>query len=572
MDGACATSLFWARERALEVNGDKAKCALGIDFGTLSARAVVVDVQTGEELGTATHPYAHGVIAEYLPGTDVALPPGFALQDPADYLAALKESVRGALAAAGVDPQGVVGIGISFTSCTVLPVRRDGTPLCFDPTLRREPYAWVQSWKQLTAQEEADRMTEIARACGAVDLTRYGDRVSAQWLFPKAWRILRAAPHVYAAADRILEAGDWLVWQLTGQERRSASMAAYKALWDASRGYPDKAYFAALDPRLATVVEDKVQSPIVPVGASAGGLKPSMAAELGLPAGIPVAAANIDAHAAVPGSRVTEPNRMTLVMGTSLCHIVLAEAAPHVAGVCGVAPDSIVPGLYAYEAGQPAMGDLLQWFAANCVPGAYEEEARRTRVPLLAYLEEKASRIADEGSGLLALDWWNGNRSVLDDARLSGVVLGLTLNTRPEHVYLALIESLAFGTAVILERFMSQGIAVEGLVACGGQPTQNRLLMQVFADVTGRPIEVAATQYASAVGAAVYGAVAAGAVHGGYATVQEAVRAMTRPPERVYRPDPRRHARYQALYRDYRRLHDYFGGEAVDVMHRLRGA
>lgn len=548
---------------------ERSKYALGIDFGTLSARAVLVNVQTGELRGTQTHGYDHGIIDERLPGTDTQLPTGFALQDPGDYLTALKQTVRGAMAAAQIHPDQVVGIGVSFTSCTVLPVRRDGTPLCFDPAFRQEPYAWVQLWKHHAAQDEADRMTELALSRSDINLARYGNRVSAQWFFPKAWHILREAPDIYAAADRIIEAGDWIVSQLIGQEVRSASLAGYKALWDSVSGYPSADFFAALDPRLAGIVAEKVLSPMAPVGRRVGGLTQAMASALGLNPGTPVAAANIDAHAAVPGSGLVDGGSMALVMGTSICHMVLADRAPDVKGICGVVPGGIVPGLHAYESGQPALGDLLSWFVEHHVPGPYKDAADAQGQSLFQYLEGKAAALHD-GSGLVALDWWNGNRSVLDNTELTGLIVGYTLNTRPEHVYLALMESLAFGTRVILDSFTEQGIRIGELLACGGIPGQSPLLMQVFSDVTGRNIKVAASNQASALGSAIYGAVAAGEESGGYATLATAVRHMTQPPATEYRPDPVRHEKYLRQFEDYLRLHDFFGCEAKGIMKRLR--
>lgn len=544
-------------------------CALGIDFGTLSARAVVVDVATGRELGTATQQYAKGVISERLPGTDVSLPPGFALQDPLDYLNALYAIVPGALAEAGVDPEQVIGIGVAFTSSTILPVLKDGSPLAAHPNYREEPYAWVQLWKHLRAQEEADRMTEAALETRALSLAGYGGRISAQWFLPKAWHMLREAPAVYEAADRIMEAGDWIVWQLTGCEVRSKSLAGYKALWSPDTGYPSEDFLGRLDPKLERVVADKMESPLVSVGSVAGTLSEPMASKLGLRPGIPVAAAAIDAHAAVLGAGVAEPNQGVLVMGTSICHMVLAERFEQVEGVFGVVDGGIVPGLYAYESGQPALGDLLDWFVTHHAPFEYAREAERQGVSLYSFLEAKATQL-EGGSGLLALDWWNGNRSILDDARLSGLMLGYTLDTRPEHVYLALMEALALGTRVILDSYAEQDIQLERLVACGGVPHQSRLLMQVFADVTGCTIQVAPSQQATALGAAIYGAVAAGAERGGHRTVQEAVRAMTGEAQVEYVPDPARQAHYDKLYRYYIQLHDYFGREAKDLMASLR--
>lgn len=548
---------------------NEAKYSLGVDFGTLSARAVLIEVHTGRELGAYVHDYEHGIISERLPGTQTELPHGFALQSPQDYLDALKITVQGVMEQTKAPQENIVGIGVSFTSCTVLPVMEDGTPLNAHPDFQHNPYAWVQLWKHHEAQEEAAEMTKQAEQTGAVSLDQYGGQVSAQWVFPKALRMLRKAPDVYRAADRIIEAGDWIVWQLTGEECRSATLAGYKAFWRPETGYPDSSFFKTFDPEFATVVEDKIASPLGSAGSQAGTLSEAMAKELGLQPGTPVAVANIDAHAAVPGAGVVEGNRLVLVMGTSICHMILAERELPVQGICGVVEDGIAPALYAYEAGQPALGDLFAWHIDHYVPHEYHVAAEKQGVSLFEYVEQKAANLPN-GSGLLALDWWNGNRSVLDNADLTGLIVGYTLETRPEHVYLALMESLAYGTATVIESFERSGVQVDELVASGGVPRRSPLLMQVFADVTGRPIEVAASKQATALGSAMYGAVAAGSKRGGHDNLSTAAQAMVAEPIQRYTPDAQRHAMYQRMYAEYKKLHDYFGKENSDLMRRLR--
>lgn len=547
-----------------------ARYTIGVDFGTLSARAVLVEAGTGREAAAHEHPYEHGVLEAQLPAGSAPLPAGFALQDPADYLRSLNETVPRVIHESGVPPGDIIGIGIDFTSCTMLPAFADGRPLCSDPRFRGNPYAWVHLWKHHGAREEAERLNAIAQERQEAFLQRYGGTISPEWFFPKAWHILNAAPEVYAAADRLIEAGDWVVWQLTGNERRSACAAGYKALWDKTVGFPDPGFFAALDPRLMLIVDEKMSRELYSPGARAGALTEVAATRLGLLPGTPVAIATIDAHAAVPATTVVGPNKMVLVMGTSLCHMVLETQMRPVRGVCGVVEDGIVPGYFGYEAGQAALGDIFAWFVENCVPGPYEHEARRLGVDLHRLLEERAAGLGAGGSGLLALDWWNGNRSVLGDAGLSGLIVGYTLQTKPEEIYLALIEAAAFGTAMIIDAFEEGGVPIEELYACGGLAHRNRLLLKTFADVTGRSIRIAASSHASALGSAMFAAVAAGSQNGGYDRIQDAAAHMARLKDEAYHPEPGRFAVYARLRREYEALHDHFGRSGTAVMHRLR--
>lgn len=545
--------------------------ALGIDFGTESGRASIVDVADGREVASAVHAYAHGVIDRRLPGADIPLEPDWALQDPNDYIEVLKQAVPAALARSGIDPADVIGVGIDFTSCTLLPTLADGTPLSFLPQWQSHPHAWVKLWKHHAAQPEANRLNEIARAAGyGALLDRYGGKISSEWFFPKAWQILDEAPDVYAAAERLIEAGDWLVWQLTGEETRNASAAGYKAMWSKTDGFPPPAFFRVLDPRLEPIVAEKMRTDIKPLGARAGALTAEAAAWTGLNEGTAVAVANVDAHVAVPAATVTEPGRMVIIMGTSNCHMVLGAEERLVPGMCGVVQDGIVAGLPGFEAGQSCVGDHFAWFSEVATPAAYEAEAAETGLTVHEVLEGKAAQLQPGESGLLALDWWNGNRSVLVDADLTGVILGMTLATRPEDIYRALIEATAFGTRMIIETYRAHGVAVDEVIATGGLPHRNKLLMQIYADVTGVPFFIAEAVQIGALGAAMHGAVAAGRDAGGYDTIAAASRHMARLRQEHYRPDPARHAIYDQLYGEYVLLHDYFGRGANDVMKRLK--
>jgi L-ribulokinase len=545
---------------------------VGVDFGTESGRAVLVDCADGRELATRVYRYRNGVIDERLPAPDddVRLEPEWALQDPEDYVRTFQETVPGLLAETGVDPRDVIGVGIDFTSCTMLPTLADGTPLCMVEALRREPHAWVKLWKHHAAQPEADRINEVAAERDEPWLARYGGRYSSEWFFAKALQILDEAPEVYERADRLIEAADWVVWQLTGVETRNSCTAGYKALWSKSDGFPADDYFAALDPRFAHVVDEKMSRRLEPLGGNAGGLSERAAAWTGLLPGTAVAVANVDAHVSAPAVGVTEPGSLVAIMGTSICHIALGAELAVVDGMCGVVEDGVVPGLFGYEAGQSAVGDIFAWFVETCVPPRYHELAGERGVDVHELLEAEAAELEPGESGLLALDWWNGNRSILVDADLRGLIVGMTLATRPPEIYRALIEATAFGTRVIADELERSGVPVDRIVACGGLPERNTLLMQIYADVTGRRIAVAGSKQAPALGAAMFGAVAAGAALGGYDSIVDASRRMGHPSDTSYEPNPAHQATYDALYREYRRLHDLFGRHGDDVMRNLK--
>jgi len=550
----------------------KSKYTIGLDYGTESGRAVLVDVRDGSELATDVYPYSHGVIDEALPleGSPRRLEPDWALQDPDDYIRTLQKTIPGVLAKSGVDPADVIGLGIDFTACTMMPTLADGRPLCTLPEYRPNPHAWVKLWKHHAAQPEADKINETARRLGEPWLDRYGGKISSEWFFSKTLQILDEAPEIYAVADRLIEGGDWIVWQLTGVETRNSCTAGYKALWSKREGFPRDAYFAALDPRLEHAVDEKMLRNISPIGDRAGSLTAQGAEWTGLRPGTAVAVANVDAHVSVPAATVTETGRMVAIMGTSLCHMVLGDHEIVVPGICGYVEDGIIPGLFGFEAGQSGVGDIFAWFVENAVPPEYHALAKERRVDLHKLLEEEAAKLVPGESGLLALDWWNGNRSVLVDVDLTGLLLGATLATKAPEIYRALIEATAFGTRVIVEAFEQHGVTVNEIVTCGGLPEKNKLLMQIYADITGRELKVAASAQTGALGSAMFGAVAAGAAAGGYDTIFEAAQKMARLKQETYKPNPAAEKVYDQLYAEYLALHDYFGRGANDVMKRLK--
>lgn len=546
------------------------KYAIGVDFGTESGRAVLIDVSNGKEIASSVYPYSHSVIDEKLPDTEIKLGFDWALQDPDDYIRTFQNTIPAVLRISGVKSEDVIGLGIDFTACTMLPVKADGTPLCDLPEFRKNPHAWVKLWKHHAAQPEADKINETAREMGEGWLDRYGGKISSEWFFSKALQIANEDPALYKAADRLIEAADWVVWRLTGKETRNSCTAGYKAIWSKREGFPSNKFFKALNPLLENVIEEKMSKDILPIGQKAGGLSAEAAQWTGLIEGTAVAVANVDAHVAVPAATVVEPGRMVMIMGTSTCDMVLGTEEHIVPGMCGYVEDGIIPGFFGYEAGQSCVGDHFAWFVENCVPASYLQESADRKLDIHKLLEEKASKLKPGESGLLALDWWNGNRSVLVDVDLTGMMLGMTLATKPEEIYRALIEATAYGKRIIIETFQKNGVPINELVACGGLPEKNPMLMQIYADVIGVPLKISASKQTPALGSAMFGAVAAGKSAGGYDDIVDAAKAMAAIKDVVYKPNPENQKVYEKLYQEYVLLHDYFGRGANDVMKRLK--
>ena len=525
---------------------------IGVDFGTLSGRAVLVDAENGHIAAQRVADYPHGV--------DTAQGPGWALQDPMDYLHVLEAVIPPLLAEAEVDAGEIKAIGWDVTSCTMLPALADGTPLCRAPGFEGCPHARIKLWKHLAASPQARRIEEAARGTDLLD--RFGGKVSSQWMLPKVLQILEEAPEVYAAADLFLEVADWLTYVLTGNLGRSSCCAGFKSFWDGKTGYPEE-FFTELDPRMEDLSR-KLRGTVLPPWQAAGGLSGEWARRLGLRPGTVVSTGVIDAHAGLPGSGVARSGTLLMAMGTSTCHMLFDETFRIIPGICGAAKDSVLPGLWTYEAGQACVGDLLDWFVHNNVPARVEAEAAREGIGLHEYLSREASQLPPGSGGLLALDWWNGQRSPYVDDRLKGVMLGLTIRTTPAQQYRALMEATAYGTRLIVETFQKGGVAIRDVVACGGISKKNPLMLQIYADVLDRPIHIAREDQTTALGAAILAAAAAGL----YETPAQAVRTMTAPPEITYFPDRERTERYSELYAEYRTLAEYFA-KGNPVMHRL---
>jgi L-ribulokinase len=529
--------------------------AIGVDFGTESGRAALVDLSTGDVLATNAVRYASVVIDQTLPSTGERLPPDWALQDPDDWLTVLKRGIPAVIKESGVDAEQVVGLGIDFTSCTVLPTTSEGVPLCTLERWRERKHAWPKLWKHHAAQAVADRLNEVAIERGEAFLERYGGRISSEWYFPKLIEVWLEDREVYDTCAAFIEATDWIVWWLTGTECRQTATAGFKAMWSPEEGLPPTEYFEAAyagfdDPG------EKLGSDFVPLGTKAGTLRPDVAKELKLPESVAVAVGNVDAWVSVPGVGVEDPGTFVIVIGTSICDMIVHPEETRLPGVTGVVRDGILPGLYGYEAGQAAVGDMLAWFVEKLAqePNSYGE------------LEKAASKLAPGETGLVALDWWNGNRTILADADLTGAIFGLTLQSSREEIYRALLESIAFGSRRIMDNFEAHGLVLSDIVACGGIAERSPLTMQLLADTSGRQVHVPQVSEIPARGAALFGAVAAGA----FADIGSAITA-TRPRRvRTYEPDLEAKKTYDRVYEIYRSLYDMLGLSDARLMHELK--
>ena len=545
------------------------KYAIGVDYGTLSGRALLINCETGEELASSVLDYPHAVMDESLP-SGKKLGHDWALQHPQDYLDVLKHTIPEVLKISGVNPADIIGVGADFTACTIMPVKKDGTPLCFLPEYKDEPHAYIKLWKHHAAQDKANRLNEIAEKRGETWLANYGGKISSEWAIPKIWQVLDENPGMYEAADKYIEAADWIVWQLTGKETRNSCTAGYKEIWNKTKGFPTDDFFAALDPRLEHVVDEKLSRDIMPLGSKAGEITKEMASMTGLCEGTAVAVGNVDAHVCVPAVGIDGPGKMLAIMGTSTCHMLIADDEVQVPGICGVTADGILPGFYGYEAGQSCVGDHFAWFIDNCLPASYYEEAKKCGENIHAFLRKKAEVQKPGEHGLVALDWWNGNRSVLVDVDLSGVMLGMTLQTKPEDIYRALIEATAYGTRMIVETFRKYGVPVDEFYASGGISQKDPMTMQIYADILNMPVKIAGSLQGPALGSAIFGAVAAGEERGGFASIFNGAKKLGWIKDTVYYPKQENVKTYNAIFEEYVILHDYFGRGANDVLKRLK--
>ena len=541
------------------------KYAIGIDFGTLSGRAVLVDIADGNEIATSVYEYPHGVMDEVLCVDNIPLPNNYALQHPRDYIDVIKSTVPEILKASGVHKTDIIGIGVDFTSCTVIPVCSDGTPLCYSEKFNNVPDSYVKLWKDHSSLPYADRLTVLAKTEGMDFVNRYGGAVSSEWMIPKIMLIADRSPEVYKDAAYFIEAADWIVWQLSGIQARSSCTCGYKALWHYKYGYPPADFFEKLNPCFSDLLTQKLNAPVLPLGTRVGGLTAEWAQILGLDEGTAIAVGNIDGHATVPAAKVTKPGEMLMILGTSACFMTLDTRELDVREIAGYVKDGMIPGYYGYEAGQACMGDHFAWFVKNMMPYEYKLDAKKQGKSDIQYIFEKAQALKPGENGLIALDWWNGNRALPCQKGLSGTIIGMDLSTGPEHIFRALVEGTAFGARKITDNFRKYGLDINIIHAAGGIAEKNPFVMQLYADVLDIDIKISASPQAAALGAAIFGAVAGGA----YDSVTEAANHMGKLKDIVYKPDPENRAVYDALYEEFCRLYDYFGREN-DTMNKIK--
>ena len=550
------------------------KYTIGLDYGTNSVRTLIVNVANGREVASAVWNYAHGT-----QGVILARDPNLARQNPADYVTGAEITIKKALTVAkrtvrGFKPDQIIGIGVDTTGSTPLPVDRNGHPLAFDRRFAKNPAAMAWLWKDHTGVAEAGEITDLARKIRPQYLAKCGGTYSSEWFFSKILHCLRTSPEVFEAAHLWVECADWVPAMLTGTETPEqltigVCAAGHKAMFnDGWGGYPDAEFLSQLDPRMGQL-RSRLRPKAHTIDRAVGGLTADWAKRTGLPAGLPVAVGAFDAHLGGVGSGIA-PGTLVKIIGTSTCDMMvvpLGDKLADIPGLCGIVPGSILPGYYGLEAGQSAVGDIFNWFVNYIQPLGKKAGTHDV-------LSAAAAKLVPGESGLLALDWNNGNRTVLVDQRLTGLLLGQTLYTTPAEIYRTLIEATAFGALTIINRFEEYGLKVGQIVNCGGIAEKNPLVMQIYADVTGRPIKISRSAQTCALGAAIAGAVVAGEKAGGYANFDDAQKTMTGLKSRVFQPNPKAHDVYKEMYSLYRKLHDAFGiqqpnGNLYDVMKRL---
>lgn len=544
--------------------------SIGMDFGTLSARAVLVDVDTGDEVAVSIVGYQDAVIDDMLPDTKIKLPAGYALQNPKDYMEALESLLRDILQKSNVDPDRIIGIGVDSTASTIIPVDKNYMPLCMHDEFKNNPHSWPKLWKHHGAQKQADTLNRIAEETGQKFLRHCGGKVSAEWLYPKAMEILEEAPMIYDATYRFTELSDWLVYLLTGKEVRNSTVACLHAQWDPVRGFPSGEFFKAIDARLEKIVEDKLGTHVQSFFTRAGGLTEEMAAKTKLRAGTAVCMGNSDSPVAFPALGVLQEGTALLVIGTSGVFMLLSKEEIMVPGAIGMAKDIFVPGYYGHIFGQSAVGDIFEWFMNNLVPYKYYIEAEEKGISIFDVMNGKVEKIPPGKSGLLALDWLNGNRCILQNTDLSGLIVGITLSTTTEHIYRALIESTAYGLKMIVKAITDAGMTINEIYACGGLARKSPTIMQIFADILGIRIRIAESTQTVALGSAIMGALAAGKENGGYDCLEDAVSHMSHLSNKYYEPDSNKREIYDSCFKEYEKLHDYFGKGGNNVMHLLQ--
>lgn len=536
------------------------KYSVGIDYGTLSARGLLIELEQGNEIDTIEYIYPHGIMTYKDFGDNNER--DSALQNPNDYIQALEYIIKHLILNNRISPDLIVGVGIDFTASTILPIKLDGTPLCNLREFKANPHSYVKLWKHHGGNSEAEIIGFHAEESKQKWLEAFGGKVSSEWMFPKVFETLNSAPEIYESADRFIEAGDWIAMKLTGHEVHSSCMAGFKGQWSKKSGFPDNKFWCNVDSRLENIIGTKISEKIDTVGTKVGNISEEASLLTGLPSSVAVAAPIIDAHAALPAAGIITPGKLMIIVGTSACHILLSEKDIDIMGIFGKVEDGVIPGYFAYEAGQTCVGDLFEWFTENCVPKKYFDNASANNMSVIDYITNLSENVDICKNRIIALDWWNGNRSPYADFSLSGVITGLRLSTKSEHIFRALLESCAYGTRRIVELYENSGIKIDEIIACGGISKKNRVFMQIMSDVIGKPIRIVGTNNASARGSAIFGAVSGGYFN----SLEEAAKKLSDKCDTVYSPNAACHEVYSELYLKYLELSEYYAKTNRKIM------
>lgn len=530
----------------------KEKYTIGMDFGTRSARASLVRISDGAEIGYSEYVYPHGVMDSILPcGKKLEI--NTSLQHPRDYIEAINHCLSSLVSARLVAVQDIIAIGIDFTASTAMPTDNELTPLCFLKEFEDDPHAYVKLWKHHSTQYCADIINENAIKYGENFIDRFGGKVSSEFYFPKLLQLALEAPDVFNSADYFIEAGDWIVWHLTGQLKRSASYTSYKAFWSEADGYPSVAFLDTLSPGFGEKALYLMRGEIAPVGTIIGNISKEISDLTGLTTATVVCTPIIDAHSALPSAKITRNDEMLMILGTSGCHILLSDKFTKINGILAVVPNAIIPGYYGYESGQSGLGDQFEWMIKNIIPQSLYTESKEKNIHILDLLSTKASKQKPGEHGLIALDWFNGNRCPLSDSELTGTILGFNLNTKIEDIYRALVESIAFGTRKIIENYENNNIPIKTLSA-SGSISKNDFIMQVYADVLGKKIQLSAAENASAHGSAIIAAATAT-----NQSIYDCAQRMGKIKDKIFKPNFENKKIYDKLYEHYSNLFENFG-------------
>lgn len=541
---------------------------LGLDFSAAELKVVALDIKSGRSIGISSCPYKHGVIENHLPSGE-KLPKFFSLQSPEDWLDAMTIAVRKLITETRIPKEEIASIGVSFTSCTTLPVFEDGSPLCLDAQYAGNPHAWPKLWKHYASRGQAKRLTKIAEDRGEPFLENYGGKISSEWLWPKLLETLEEAPELASNMSFYLEGGDWIVWQLTGRQTRNQCAAGYKACYVEGLGYPPGDYLASINLDLADIAERARAIPVLSPGRFVGGLTKEVAGILGLLPGTPVGAAVVDAQGSVAGAGVFLPNILVMTLSTSTSHLVMSKEEKLFQGFSGTVKNGILDGFWGYESVQPATGDIIEWYMQTLAPMPVYERSGDDDVDPWIVLDRYISEVPAGSNGLLSLDWWDGNKSILLNTALTGLIAGFTMRTTPDEIFKCIVEGSAFGAKRIIENYKANGVEIKRIVATGDLPFKSPSIAQVYADIINQEIRMPDSKQSVARGAAIIGGLAVGVHNLGYSSREEYFSAMIPPDYDNYKPNSEHAATYKKLYESYLELHDYFGLQS-SLLSKLR--